>query len=189
MEARARSDMDGTSSGPHQVSDQTQFNLFMEYACDGIADVTLYFQFKMNCSWLSQWAKVSGFLSLLQVHHVTMSWLVHQLFPWPVTGLCDFLPWMVRTFSPLSSSLTFFFFFSLRWPFLWLSNKVKVAQMCLVHLWLHYLCKQVPRDVMSYPQLWKGAPSGDGPCRSATIHLFSMVLPISALAQTSTQDT
>ena len=83
----------------------------------------------------------------------------------------------------------FFFFFSLRWPFLWLSNKVKVAQMCLVHLWLHYLCKQVPRDVMSYPQLWKGAPSGDGPCRSATIHLFSMVLPISALAQTSTQDT
>ena len=50
MEAGARSDMDGTSSGPHQVSDQTQFNLFMEYACDGIADVTLYFQFKMNCS-------------------------------------------------------------------------------------------------------------------------------------------
>ena len=36
--------------GLDQVSDQSQFNLFMEYACNGIADVTLYFQFRMNCS-------------------------------------------------------------------------------------------------------------------------------------------
>ena len=64
------------------------------------------------------------FLSLLQVYLVTMPWLVHQLCPWPVTGICDFLPWMVQTFSPLSSPLTFFFFFFLsfsRGSFLWLS--------------------------------------------------------------------
>lgn len=112
-----------------------------------------------------------------------MSWLVHQLCPWPVTGICDFLPWMVHTFSPLSPPLTFSFLSFLRWPFLWLSNNVKVARMCFAHLKSHYLCKQVLKDVMSYPQLWKGAPSGDGPCRSATTHLFSMVLPISPLAQ------
>ena len=43
-------DADGTSSGSDQGVLSTTIHV-MEYAYDGIVDVTSYFRFRMNCSW------------------------------------------------------------------------------------------------------------------------------------------
>ena len=160
MEAGARSDMDSTSSGPHQVPDQTQFNLFMEYACDGIADVTLYFQFKMNCSWLSQWDRISGFCHFCRFTLLLCrGWFTNSVHGLWQVYVISFLEWSALSLHyPLPSLFFFFFFLSFsRGSFLWLSITWR-AHKCDWFIWLHYLCKQVLKHVMSYPQPWKGGP-------------------------------
>ena len=122
MEAGARSDMDSTSSGPHQVPDQTQFNLFMEYACDGIADVILYFQFKMNCSWLSQWDRISGFCHFCRFTLLLCrGWFTNSIHGLWQVYVISFLEWSALSLHYPLPSLFFFPPSFLRGSFLWLS--------------------------------------------------------------------